>query len=105
MLLLVTSVLATLVMATAMLGPRRLAASVVVLVVTLGAVGAWLRVPPPELAARPMTLSTPQVRFAAVRHPRALERQMLVTKSSAAREIVSTLQQDLSLIHISEPTR
>jgi len=94
MLLLVTSVLATLVMATAMLGPRRLAASVVVLVVTLGAVGAWLRVPPAELAARPMTLSTPQVRFAAVRHPRALERQMLVTKSSAAREIVSTLQQD-----------
>jgi len=94
MLLLVTSVLATLVMATAMLGPRRLAASVVVLVVTLGAVGAWLRVPPADLAARPMTLSTPQVRFAAVRHPRALERQMLVTKSSAAREIVSTLQQD-----------
>jgi cell division protein FtsW (lipid II flippase) len=94
MLLLVTSVLATLVMATAMLGPRRLAASVVVLVVTLGVVGAWLRVPPAELAERPMTLSTPQVRFAAVRHPRALERQMLVTKSSAAREIVSTLQQD-----------
>jgi len=94
MLLLVTSVLATLVMATAMLGPRRLAASVVVLIVTLGVVGAWLRVPPAELAARPMTLSTPQVRFAAVRHPRSLERQMLVAKSSAAREIVSTLQQD-----------
>ena len=94
MLLLVTSVLATLVMATAMLGPRRLAASVIVLVLTLGVVGAWLRVPPAELAERPMTLSTPQVRFAAVRHPRALERQMLVTKSSAAREIVSTLQQD-----------
>jgi len=94
MLLLVTSVLATLVMATAMLGPRRLAASVVMLVVTLGVVGGWLRVPPAELAERPLTLSTPQVRFAAVRHPRALERQMLVTKSSAAREIVSTLQQD-----------
>jgi cell division protein FtsW (lipid II flippase) len=94
MLLMVTSVLATLVMATAMLGPRRLAASVVALVVTLGAVGAWLRVSPTELAAHPMTLTTPQVRFAAVRHPRALERQLLVTKSSAAREIVSTLQQD-----------
>jgi len=94
MLLLVTSVLATLVMATAMLGPRRLAASVVALVVTLGAVGAWLRVSPTELAARPITLATPQVRFAAVRHPRALERQLLVARSSAAREIVSTLQQD-----------
>jgi cell division protein FtsW (lipid II flippase) len=94
MLLLVTSVLATLVMATAMLGPRRLAASVLALVVTLGAVGAWLRVSPTELATRPMTLATPQVRFAAVRHPRALERQLLVAKSGAAREIVSTLQQD-----------
>jgi cell division protein FtsW (lipid II flippase) len=94
MLLLVTSVLATLIMATAMLGPKRLAASVLALVVTLGAVGAWLRVSPAELAARPMTLATPQVRFAAVRHPRALERQLLVTKSGAAREIVSTLQQD-----------
>ena len=94
MLLLVTSVLATLVMATAMLGPRRLAASVGALVITLGAVGAWLRVSPTELAARPITLATPQVRFAAVRHPRALERQLLVAKSSAAREIVSTLQQD-----------
>jgi cell division protein FtsW (lipid II flippase) len=94
MLLLVTSVLATLVMATAMLGPKRLAASVLALVLTLGAVGAWLRVPPAELGTRPMTLATPQVRFAAVRHPRALERQLLVAKSSAAREIVSTLQQD-----------
>jgi cell division protein FtsW (lipid II flippase) len=94
MLLLVTSVLATLVMATAMLGPGRLAVSVLALVVTLGAVGAWLRVSPTELATRPMTLATPQVRFAAVRHPRSLERQMLVAKSGAAREIVSTLQQD-----------
>jgi cell division protein FtsW (lipid II flippase) len=94
MLLLVTSVLATLVMATAMLGPKRLAVSVLALVVTLGAVGAWLRVSPAELATRPMTLATPQVRFAAVRHPRALERQLLVARSGAAREIVSTLQQD-----------
>jgi cell division protein FtsW (lipid II flippase) len=94
MLLLVTSVLATLVMATAMLGPKRLAASVLALVITLGAVGAWLRVSPTELATRPMTLATPQVRFAAVRHPRALERQLLVAKSGAAREIISTLQQD-----------
>jgi cell division protein FtsW (lipid II flippase) len=94
MLLLVTSVLATLVMATAMLGPKRLAASVLALIITLGAVGAWLRVSPTALATRPMTLATPQVRFAAVRHPRALERQLLVAKSGAAREIVSTLQQD-----------
>ena len=94
MLLLVTSVLATLVMATAMLGPKRLAVSVLALVITLGAVGAWLRVSPTELASRPMTLATPQVRFAAVRHPRALERQLLVSRSGAAREIVSTLQQD-----------
>jgi len=94
MLLLVTSVLATLVMATAMLGPKRLAVSVLALVITLGAVGAWLRVSPTELASRPMTLATPQVRFAAVRHPRALERQLLVSRTGAAREIVSTLQQD-----------
>jgi len=94
MLLLVTSVLATLVMATAMLGRTRLAVSVLMLVVTLGSVGAWLRVSPTELATRPMTLATPQVRFAAVRYPRALERQLLVAKSGAAREIVSTLQQD-----------
>ena len=94
MLLLVTSVLATLVMATAMLGPKRLAASVLVFIITLGAVGAWLRVSPAELATRPMALATPQVRFAAVRHPRALERQLLVAKSGPAREIVSTLQQD-----------
>ena len=94
MLLLVTSVLATLVMAMAMLGRRRLAVSVLALVVTLGSVGAWLRVSPTELASRPMTLATPQVRFAAVRHPRALERQLLVARSGAAREIVSTLQQD-----------
>lgn len=94
MLLLVVSVLATLVMATAMLGPRRMAVSVLALVLALGAVGAWLRVSPTELAARPMTLATPQIRFAAVRHPRALERQMLVARSPMAREIVSTLQQD-----------
>jgi len=94
MLLLVTSVLATLVMATAMLGPGRLAVSVLALVMALGGVGAWLRVSPAELATRPMALATPQVRFAAVRHPRALERQMLVARSGMAREIVSTLQQD-----------
>jgi cell division protein FtsW (lipid II flippase) len=94
MLLLVTSVLATLVMATAMLGPKRLAVSVLALVVALGSIGAWLRVPPAELATRPMSLATPQVRYAAVRHPRALERQMLVARSGSAREIVSTLQQD-----------
>ena len=94
MLLLVTSVLATLVMATAMLGPKRLAASVLVLVVTLGAIGVWLRVPPAELSTRPVALATPQVRYAAVRHPRALERQLLVARSGMAREIVSTLQQD-----------
>jgi cell division protein FtsW (lipid II flippase) len=94
MLLLVTSVLATLVMATAMLGPKRLAVSVLALIVTLGSVGAWLRVSPAELATRPMSLATPQVRYAAVRHPRALERQLLVARSGAAREIVSTLQQD-----------
>ncbi|HUQ82733.1 MAG TPA: hypothetical protein VM076_16400 [Gemmatimonadaceae bacterium] len=94
MLLLVTSVLATLIMATAMLGPKRLAAAVFALVVTLGSVGAWLRVSPTQLATRPVSLATPQVRFAAVRHPRALERQLLVARSGAAREIVSTLQQD-----------
>ena len=94
MLLLVTSVLATLVMATAMLGPKRLAASVLALVVTLGAIGMWLRVPPAALATRPVALATPQVRYAAVRHPRALERQLLVARSGMAREIVSTLQQD-----------
>ena len=94
MLLLVTSVLATLVMATAMLGPKRLAVSVLALVVTLGSIGAWLRVAPAELATRPMTLATPQVRFAAVRYPRSLERQLLVARSAPAREIVSTLQQD-----------
>jgi cell division protein FtsW (lipid II flippase) len=94
MLLLVTSVLATLVMATAMLGPKRMAVAVLALIVTLGAVGAWLRVSPTELATKPMSLATPQVRFAAVRHPRALEKQLLVTRTSAAREIVSTLQQD-----------
>jgi hypothetical protein len=94
MLLLVTSVLATLVMATAMLGPRRLAAAVVALVVTLGSVALWLRVSPAELASRPVDLATPQVRFAAVRYPRALERQLLVARSGPAREIVSTLQQD-----------
>ena len=94
MLLLVTSVLATLIMATAMLGTRRLAASVLALVVTLGSIAAWLRVSPAELATRPVTLATPQVRYAAVRHPRALERQLLVARSGPAREIVSTLQQD-----------
>ena len=94
MLLLVTSVLATLVMATAMLGPRRLFASILALVITLGSIGAWLRVSPAELATRPVSLATPQVRFAAVRYPRALERQLLVARSGPAREIVSTLQQD-----------
>jgi cell division protein FtsW (lipid II flippase) len=94
MLLLVTSVLATLVMATAMLGPRRLAAAVMALVVTLGSVALWLRVSPAELASRPVDLATPQVRFAAVRYPRALERQLLIARSAPAREIVSTLQQD-----------
>ena len=94
MLLLVTSVLATLVMATAMLGPKRLAAAALAMVVTLGAIGAWLRVSPAELSTRPVTLATPQIRYAAVRHPRALERQMLLARSPMAREIVSTLQQD-----------
>jgi len=94
MLLLVTSVLATLVMATAMLGPKRLAVSVLALVVTLGGIGMWLRVPPAELSTRPVSLATPQVRYAAVRHPLALERQLLVARSPMAREIVSTLQQD-----------
>lgn len=94
MLLLVTSVLATLVMATAMLGPKRMAAAALALLVTLGSIGAWLRVSPTELATRPMSLATPQVRFAAVRYPRALERQLLVAKAGPAREIVSTLQQD-----------
>ena len=83
MLLLVTSVLATLVMAMAMLGRGRMAVSVLALVVTLGSVGAWLRVSPTELASRPMTLATPQVRFAAVSHTRALERQLLVARSGA----------------------
>ena len=94
MLLLFTSVLVTLVIAGAMLGPRRMLAAAAVLVLALGGVARWLHVPSAELATRPVALSTPQVRYASVRHPEALERQMLVARTPQAREIVSTLQQD-----------
>jgi hypothetical protein len=94
LLLLFTSALVTVVIGAAMLGPRRLAAASAGLVLALVGVFSWLRVDPVALARRPMDMATPQIRFAAVRHPDALEQQMLVARTGLAREIVSTLQQD-----------
>jgi cell division protein FtsW (lipid II flippase) len=93
-LLLFTSVLVTVVIGAATLGARWLAGASALLVVVVASIAWYLQAPTAALAAHETSLSTPQMRFAAVWHPESLEQQLLFSRPAQAREIVSTLQQD-----------
>jgi cell division protein FtsW (lipid II flippase) len=93
-LLLFTAVLTTVVFGAATLGGRRLAGALAMLAGVLAAIALALHAPLRTLPDPGTRLATPQMRYAAVRAPEALQRQALVARPAEAREIVSTLQQD-----------
>jgi cell division protein FtsW (lipid II flippase) len=93
-LLLFTAVLTTVVFGAATLGGRRLAGALAMLTGVLMAIGFALHAPLRTLPHPDTELATPQMRYAAVQAPAALQAQALVASPAQAREIVSTLQQD-----------
>ncbi|MDF1504789.1 hypothetical protein PYV61_17660, partial [Roseisolibacter sp. H3M3-2] len=93
-LLLFTAVLTTVVFGAATLGGRRLAGALAMLAAVVTAIAFALHAPLRGLPDPDARLATPQMRYAAVRAPEALQRQALVAPPAEAREIVSTLQQD-----------
>ncbi|MGZ8471388.1 MAG: hypothetical protein ACXW61_16525, partial [Gemmatirosa sp.] len=93
-LLLFTAVLTTVVFGAATLGGRRLAGALAMLAGVLMAIGFALHAPLRTLPHPDTELATPQMRYAAVQAPAALQAQALVASPAQAREIVSTLQQD-----------
>ncbi|GLC25823.1 hypothetical protein rosag_23360 [Roseisolibacter agri] len=93
-LLLFTAVLTTVVFGAATLGGRRLAGALAMLASVLLVIGFALHAPLRTLPHPDTRLATPQMRYAAVQAPAALQAQALVASPAEAREIVSTLQQD-----------
>jgi cell division protein FtsW (lipid II flippase) len=93
-LLLFTAVLTTVVFGAATLGGRRLIGALAMLAAVVAAIAFALHAPLRGLPDPDARLATPQMRYAAVRAPEALQAQALVARPAEAREIVSTLQQD-----------
>jgi cell division protein FtsW (lipid II flippase) len=92
--LLLLVVIVTMTAAAAMLGRRALVAP---LLLTASLIGVWvmaLRVTPAELESRPVSLSTPRIRYAAATEPEALQRQLVFTDGEHGRQIVNTLIQE-----------
>src|SRR4029078_7738342 len=92
--LLLLVVIATMTAAAAMLGERALIAP---LVLTASLVTVWvaaLRVTPGELESRPVSLSTPRIRYPPTRDPDALQPQLVFADRHHGRQIVNTLIQE-----------
>ena len=93
-LLLMIAVLTTVVFGAATLGGRRLIGAIALLAGVVGVVAYALHAPLRHLPDPATHLATPQMRYAAVHAPAAMQAQALVARTADAREIISTLQQD-----------
>jgi hypothetical protein len=92
--LLLLVVIVTMTAAAAMLGKRALVAP---LLLTASLVIVWvvaLRVTPDALESRPVSMSTPRIRYAAATEPDALQRQLVYADREHGRQIVNTLIQE-----------
>ncbi|AHG87925.1 cell cycle protein [Gemmatirosa kalamazoonensis] len=94
LLLLLAAVLVAGTVAAATVGRAALAAAATAVVLVLGVlVPRAVSVDASALATRPMSLATPQIRYAAVRAPDALGHQLALAREETGRETVNTLQQ------------
>ncbi len=95
LLLLVAAALVAATVAAATVGRFALGAAAATAVLVLGVVVPQaISVDPAALTSRRVAMATPQVRWAAMREPAALARQLTLAREETGREIVATLQQD-----------